>query len=328
MSENNTISAWAAYQEERNRGPVKAEEKTKPKMTSEEIKKKYFTPKDDETQFRVLPPKEEGGLPFEEVYFHDIYVNGSSKKMPCLHHYDGTPCPICNHSKELKAKSNDKETYPEKTDRDAFFKSSKFYEARKFYVFKGIDRNHEGDGVKFWRIKDNYKKDGIFDMIEPIVSRFHNKKGVDFTNIENGIDFVITTKDAEIPNTKRTYRKITSIQASDQEILHRKPEKVNDWINDTLTWRDVYRPINIYNQMNPTEYMEAVLEDKAPVWDDKNKTWLFKDDQGGLYRREPNNQQQGGASSTVSTGSNTTSNVADISGAIDMSSDTGDDLPF
>ena len=38
------------------------------------------------------------------------------------------------------------------------------YTPRKYYVVKGIDRDNEDHGVKFWRFKHKYTGDGVMDL--------------------------------------------------------------------------------------------------------------------------------------------------------------------
>jgi hypothetical protein len=328
--DNSAIERLFSYDDE-----LKAPKTTnfKPRLTGEEVKKKYFTPLEDETSFRILPPKD-GNIHFEEAYFHEVMVNGKIKKMPCLKHYDGSECPLCEHYDQLVKISNDKTLYPTEEERKKQFGAAFKFMARKFYVVKGIDRNHEGDGVKFWRFKENKKKDGIYDKIMPVVRGYYKRTQIDFTDIEKGLDLVITTVEDTIPGTSKTYRKVSSIISHMPEPLHTKEAKVKEWTEDTLTWRDIYKPVDIYGHMNAKEYLEAVRDNKAPMWDDKNRTWLFKDDKGEWYTKARKEEIEKTEASDADVAGATSMGIGNLAKSLPAQPETStfddgdDDLPF
>jgi hypothetical protein len=335
MSENtneksSAINRLFAYDDDL-KAPKNGTSKTR--LTSEEVKKKYFTPLEDETSFRILPPKDDG-IHFEIAHFHEMSVNGMvNKKMVCLKDYDGSHCPLCAHYDELVRISNDKTLYPTEEERKKQFGAAYKFMARKFYVAKGIDRNHEGDGVKFWRFKHNKKKEGIYDKIIPVVRGYFKRTEVDFTDVEKGLDLIITTVEDTIPNSTRTYRKVSSIIPQLPEPLHNKEAKVKEWVEDTLTWRDIYKPVDIYGHMNATEYLEAVRDNKAPMWDDKNRTWLFKDDKGEWYTKSRKEEIEKTEATDADVSSATSMGISDLTNALPSqpnttSFDDEDDLPF
>ena len=150
------------------------------KMSSEDRMKRYFTTvlpkgsKGEERRIRILPTKD-GSSPFVEVYFHEVQVDGKwvklydpkqeGKRSPLHEVYEGLMMTGVDTDKEL----------------------ARSYRSRKFYIVKVIDRDHEQDGVKFWRFKHNHKGDGVIDKIFPV---FRNKG--DVTNPENGRDLILS----------------------------------------------------------------------------------------------------------------------------------------
>ena len=225
------------------------------KFTSQEDRmKKYFTtllPKgvdSQERRIRILPTKD-GSSPFIEVYFHEIQVDGKWVKLfdP---KQDGKHSPLNEVFTALMATGVD-------TDKEL----ARTYRARKFYIVKVIDRDHEQDGPKFWRFKHNTKQDGIFDKIVPII----RSKG-DITDIEKGRDLLLSLALTKSGNGKE-YTTVNSIIQDDMTPLSTKPEEIKAWLDDPLTWSDVY-------SKKSEDYLEMVANGETPKWDAENKKWV------------------------------------------------------
>jgi|688.fasta_scaffold111012_3 hypothetical protein len=227
----------------------------KSKLSNEERLKKYFSeklPEKVKTQtktFRILPGKDEES-PFDEVYYHEKEVNGKFEKIYCLHHNDGEHCPLCEAKDAL---------YEEGTEKAKKLASALV--ARKFYVVKGIDRDKEEDGVKFWRFKHNYKGNGIYDKLMSIFKL----KG-DITDPREGRDIVISSG-----RDDKNYTVVNSIIPEDISILTKDKDKAKDWFNNVETHRDVYAKKSL-------EYMEIIAVNKTPVWDSESSKFISKED--------------------------------------------------
>jgi hypothetical protein len=220
----------------------------------EERMKKYFTtvlPKGEKTadrRIRILPTKD-GASPFVEIYFHEIQVDGKWVKL-----YDpkqeGKRSPLNEVKESLEATGleSDKEL-------------AKNYRARKFYIVKVIDRDHEADGPKFWRFKHNSKQEGILDKIFPIF----RSKG-DITDPATGRDLILTLT-LTVSNAGKEYTAITSIIQEDAGLLHTDKTVVEKWLADTLVWSDVY-------SKKPEEYLEMVANGETPKWNAETKKWV------------------------------------------------------
>lgn len=224
------------------------------KVSQEDRLKKYFTtllPKgarSGEKRIRIIPTKD-GSSPFKEVYFHEIQVDGNWVKL-----YD---------PKQEGKRSPLNEVYEGlmMTGVEADKVLARQYRARKFYIVKVIDRENEQDGVKFWRFKHNSKGEGILDKIFPL---FKNKG--DITDVEKGRDLIITLGLSKAGNG-REYTTITSIIPEDSSPLHTDNETSQSWIDDELTWSDVY-------SKKPEEYLEMIAKGETPKWDSETKKWV------------------------------------------------------
>lgn len=224
------------------------------KVSQEDRLKKYFTtvlPKgarSGEKRIRILPTKD-GSSPFVEVYFHEVQVDGDWVKL-----YD---------PKQEGKRSPLNEVYEGlmMTGVEADKVLARQYRARKFYIVKVIDRENEQDGVKFWRFKHNSKGEGVLDKIFPL---FKNKG--DITDLKTGRDLIITLGLTKAGNG-REYTTITSIIPEDQTPLHADKEISKSWVNDELTWSDVY-------SKKPEEYLEMIAKGEVPKWDSESKKWV------------------------------------------------------
>ena len=224
--------------------------------SSEERMKKYFTTvlksgsDGEERRIRILPMKD-GSTPFVEVFFHEVQVDGKWVKLwdPKM---DGKRSPLNEVKDSLEATGVE-------SDKDL----AKTYRSRKFFVVKVIDRDHEADGPKFWRFKNNSKGEGVFDKIYSILKN----KGDIFDPLK-GRDLTLSLNLTKSPNG-REYTVISSIIHEDPSPLSENEETAQKWLNDPLVWSDVY-------SKKPEEYLDMVAQGETPVYDKDAKKWVSK----------------------------------------------------
>jgi len=227
-------------------------------VSQEERMKKYFTTillkgeKSGQKRVRILPTSD-GSSPFKEVWYHEIQVDGKWVKLYDPGKNDGERSPLNEVYEELMStgKESDKEL-------------ARQYRSRKFYIVKVVDRDAEEDGVKFWRFKDNYKQEGILDKIIPI----WKAKG-DVTNAEEGRDLIIELTKSKTPGGKE-YTVVQTIMYDDPSPLHTDSAIKKEWLDDELTWNDVYTK-------KPEEYLEAIARGETPRWDSDLKKYVYGD---------------------------------------------------
>jgi lipopolysaccharide export LptBFGC system permease protein LptF len=152
------------------------------------------------------------------------------------------------------------------------------YRSRKFYIVKVIDRDNEQDGVKFWRFKHNYKNEGILDKIIPIF----RAKG-DITDDEKGRDIILELTKAKANNGKQ-YTVIQTIMYDDPNPVHEDEKTAKEWLEDTLSWSDVY-------SKKPIEYLEAIANGEVPKWDSVTGKYVYGDSSVGEESFGGNNTQ-------------------------------------
>lgn len=199
-------------------------------------------------QIRILPTAD-GSTPFVEVHAHKVLVDGEWKTFACLKHEKGEACPFCEAREALLAtgKESDKEL-------------AKKYNARKMYVVKVIDRDHEDEGVKFWRFNHDYRKEGIYDKIIGVLNAI--KK--DVTNAETGRDLLLT-----INRNQNNVPVVSAVASLDPSALSEDQELKELWLSDTRTWEDVY-------SVRTYDYLEIIVRGGIPVWDKEEKKFVDK----------------------------------------------------
>jgi len=248
-NEKNALDAMLAQYEKNNAPrPVKTEAKVYDL-------KNYFNTyikegiKSATKQIRILPTAD-GSTPFVEVHTHKVQVDGEWKTFACLKHEKGEACPFCEAREALLAtgKESDKEL-------------AKKYNARKMYVVKVIDREHEDEGVKFWRFNHDYRKEGIYDKIIGVLNAI--KK--DVTNAENGRDLLLT-----INRNMNNIPVVSAVASLDPSALSEDQEQKDLWMSDARTWEDVY-------SVRTYDYLEIIVRGGIPVWDKEEKKFVDKE---------------------------------------------------
>ena len=224
------------------------------KVSQEDRMKKYFTTvlpkgsKGEERRIRILPTKD-GSSPFVEVKFHEVQVDGKWVKL-----YDPA-------QENLRSPLNEVYDALMQTGVEADREAARNYRSRKFYIVKVIDRDHEDDGVKFWRFKHNIKQEGVLDKIFPI---FRNKG--DITDLEKGRDLILNLTLTK-SGTGKEYTVINSVIPDDASPLNENPEVAKQWAEDELVWSDVY-------SKKGEDYLEMVAKGETPRWDVDAKKWV------------------------------------------------------
>jgi len=254
----NSLDAVLAQYEQSKQGSSSSSSK----MSQDERMKKYFaailkdTEKQGQRRLRILPTPD-GSSPFKEVWYHEIQVDGKWQKFYDPGKNDNERSPLNEVYEELRS-----------TGKDSDKELAKQYLSRKFYIVKVIDRDAEDEGVKFWRFKHNYKNEGILDKIIPI----WRAKG-DITDPDNGRDIILELTKAKTPKGA-TYTVIQTIMYDDPAPVHEDKDLAKSWIDDELTWEDVY-------SKKPVEYLEAIARGETPRWDSEKGGYVYGDSTSG-----------------------------------------------
>jgi hypothetical protein len=201
-------------------------------------------------EIRILPSKN-GGTPFVEFHGHKVQVDGEWKTFACLKHEKGEACPFCEAREALLSTGleSDKEL-------------AKKYNSKQMYIVKVIDREHEDEGVKFWRFNHDYRKEGILDKIHGVLTALKTNR--DVTNPDSGRDLAIT-----INRNQNNVPVVSAIVALDSTPLSEDTDLTKEWLSDDRTWEDVY-------SVKTYDYLEIIVKGGIPVWDKEEKCYVDK----------------------------------------------------
>jgi hypothetical protein len=289
----------------------------KPKQTKEDILSKYFTPRNSVENFRILPPLQGRDI-IEKAFFHYVPVNKAiasgkgRRKIYCPAHNSprvpkldstgqpirdeqGNPvlvaqrCPLCERAASIKKNLDNSIKYIKKEDmtpeqlvirekNSAIFKEAGQWEAKKYYIVRGIDKGKAKDGIKYWRFKHNFKNQGVLDKLVPALKLFHEEHGKNPTDVNEGSDLYINVVDSSFGNIQ--YKDVSSITAKKPTPLYDDPIVVKQWLSDTSTWRDVYKEASMTRVLTSEQYLDRVAAGTDPYWDDRdqdNKRYVFPD---------------------------------------------------
>lgn len=226
---------------------------------------------------RFLPISATDGTVFYEIITHALKVDkeiakSGFKSYVCLNSKNidsNEECPICKKSKELFDKAAQARTEGNNALSKSLFKEACSLKKKRTFITRVIDRDHEEEGVKFWRFNENSKGEGVYDKL---MSLFKTRKeeaieeGEEDYNIfdlYNGKDIIINISKSLIPDGFGGVKETIAYNITDSGI--RKPlskdiEKANMWLNDPKTWKDVY-------SLKNAQYLELVVDGKIPVYD-------------------------------------------------------------
>lgn len=229
-------------------------------MSQEDRLKRYFTTylpkgtKSGQKTVRILPTPD-GSSPFKEVWYHEVQIDGKWTKLYDPGKNDGERSPLTEVYEELIS-----------TGKESDKKLASQYRPRKFYIVKLIDRENEDHGPKFWRFKDNYKQEGILDKVIPI----WRAKG-DITDANEGRDLIVELSKSKTPSGIE-YTVVQTVMYDDPCKLSDDESQQKEWVEDELTWQDVY-------SQKPVEYLEAIARGETPVWNSDLKKYVYGDDE-------------------------------------------------
>lgn len=278
-------------------------------------KKKVFDPKiylnvklaeeekTREVTIRILPAAPNSKKISTDIHIHSMKVpeevaKSGFKAFTCLNdshveEHDSRGCPFCNMFEQYKAeamKLKDKDGNISNIPLwKSLWKEAYKYQPKIAHIVRVIDREHEDEGVKFWRFNEWDNGKGCYDYLKEIYKTYNesaakreykkefgklpskkeeldefmkdeNGKVKEFYNVfnlEDGHDIKLTLTKGE--NTKdRTEIKIMA--EVDETPLTEDETLRTQWINDTKTWNDAYVVKNY-------DYLEVVMNGGIPVFD-------------------------------------------------------------
>lgn len=257
-----------------------------------------FSLKDSETtktvKVRFLPISAHDNTVFFDISTHALKVNkeiakSGFKSFVCLDDKkvgSNEECPICKKSKELFEKASQYRNEGNEILSKSYFKEACSLRKKRTFITRVIDRDHEEDGVKFWRFNENSKGEGIYDKLMALyemrkeesieenelvydeqnqcyIDKEGNRKNpYNIFDLYEGKDILVTVNKSEIPNGyggTRTTLAYNITDSGNKKPLSKDIDKANKWLNDEKTWKDVY-------SNKTANYLELVVNNEIPVY--------------------------------------------------------------
>lgn len=222
------------------------------------------------------------GNPFVKIFTHNVKVpvevsgaknaDKSYKNYICLsrtnginHDELGYKCPFCEINQSAYAES-EKET--DAIKKKEWRKISVQNIPRETVIVRCIDRDHQEDGVKFWKF--NIREDKT-DPYNQIINLFNlryeegKRSGVDINilDIYNGVDLTVKITRGNSAPTITDGRIPTPLSKDEKQL--------QDWLYDTKKWQDVFTA-------KPYEYLSLVANMRVPWKDKVTGKWVDKEE--------------------------------------------------
>ncbi len=257
---------------------------------------------------------------FTEYYGHEFSGNGRKYMVPCPKKNNGEPCASCDREEAMKKQGFDrrkavKEQFGEeamKNDAEAkaTLKQANYYSARKFYVVRGINRANQNVGARFWFIKENHKKQGIWDQLEPMIKQMVDS-GIDISDPQQGRDLNLTISQLPKFDNSGFYNGVTSMSFDPvPTALASTQEEVNRLVNDPIEWQQLREPVGVRGWLTPGQFIEEAINGRMPYWDvnvkvgDFSGAWIITPPNGvafvATYENSPEKRNQAAKAITES----------------------------
>lgn len=224
------------------------------------------------------PQSKTYGTPFVHVYSHNVKVpkeisKSGYKTYLCLaktngidHSKFGYKCPFCEINKAAYDEGSQKEKGS--IEQKELYKLSTSNLARESVIVRCIDRDHEDEGVKFWKFNIRDDKTDPYNQIMALW-KLRAEEGMragqelNILDVFNGVDLTIKITDGNSAPT------ITDGRISCP--VSKDPQKLQEWLYDKKTWQEVFTP-------KTYEYLKLVSAMKIPWKDKESGLWVDKDE--------------------------------------------------
>lgn len=284
------------------------ENSKKPKNDFQNLKKLSFDPKnylnlklkenerEKTVKVRFLPITATDSTYFFPIITHSLKVNkeianSGFKSYVCLNDEkteSDEECPICKKSNELFEKSAQARREGNEALSKSLYKEACSLKKKTTYITRVIDREHEDEGVKFWRFNENSQGNGIYDILNDLdktrakEALEEGEDGYSIFDLYKGKDIIINVNKSQIPDGFGGMKDKMSYNITDggnRKPLSKDVEKANAWLNDEKTWKDVY-------SLKSADYLDLVVNGKVPVFDRELGKYVEKKEGEEKARRE------------------------------------------
>lgn len=284
-------------------------------------------------KIRLLPISSTDGNVFFDIITHALKVDkeiakSGFKSYVCLDSEKAESkegCPICKKSKELFDKAEQALNEGNKVLSKSLFREACALKKKRTFITRVIDREHEDEGVKFWRFNENSQGKGIYDILMTLYetrkqeAKEDGEEDYSIFDLYNGKDIIISVTKSHIPDGFGGMKETIAYNITDsgnRKPLSKDVEKANAWLNDDKTWRDVY-------SLKTADYLDLVVNGKIPVYSKELGKYVEKVE----FDTEAKRAEEEAASEILKENyKSTTAELKVPSGVVD--NDSYDDLPF
>lgn len=255
-------------------------------------------------------------------------------------------CPICKKSRELFDESSKARKEGNEMLSKSLFKEACSLKKKRTFITRVIDRDHEDEGVKFWRFNENSKGEGIYDKLMSLYKtrkdesiddeclkfiqsddggyyvdeQGQQKEPYNIFDLYEGKDIIITVTKAQIADGHGGVRDTLAYNITDsgnKKPLSRDIDKANSWLNDEKTWKDVY-------SNKTADYLELVVNGQIPVYNRDLEKYVAKVESDVELKKA---EEEAASEILKADYSQSTEQTVAEPKAVDNSSEE-DDLPF
>ena len=277
---------------------------------------------------RFLPISSTDGTVFFDIITHSLKVDkevakSGFKSYVCLDDEkadSNEECPICKKSRELFDKAAEARKEGNEVLSKSLFKEACSLKKKRTFITRVIDRDHEDEGVKFWRFNENSKGEGVYDKLWTLnktraqEALEDGEENYSIFDLYNGKDIIINVSKSLIPDGHGGVKETIAYNITDsgnRKPLSKDVDKANEWLNDEKTWKDVY-------SLKGADYLELVVDGKVPV---------FNRELGKFVEKTENDKEQQRIEETIASEILTNKNV-DVVNNDNVNNVVEDDLPF
>ena len=274
---------------------------------------------------RFLPISASDGTVFFDIITHALKVDkeiakSGFKSYVCLNDKkteSTEECPICKKSKELFDKASKARQEGNESLSKSLFKQACSLKKKRTFITRVIDRDHEDEGVKFWRFNENSQGKGIYDILMALYetrkeeAKEDGEEDYSIFDLYNGKDIIINVSKSLIPDGFGGMKETIAYNITDsgnRRPLSKDIDKANAWLNDEKTWRDVY-------SLKSADYLELVVDGKIPVYSKELGKYVEKTE----FDKEAKQNEEAAAEEVLRE-----NNTEFVNNSID----NDDDLPF
>lgn len=279
---------------------------------------------------RFLPISATDGTVFFDIITHALKVDkeiakSGFKSYVCLNSEkaeSNEECPICKKSQELFDKAAQARKEGNEALSKSLFKQACSLKKKRTFITRVIDRDHEDEGVKFWRFNENSQGKGIYDILMTLYetrkqeAKEDGEENYSIFDLYNGKDIIINVSKSLIPDGFGGMKETIAYNITDsgnRKPLSRDVDKANSWLNDQKTWKDVY-------SLKSADYLELVVNGKIPVFNKESGKYVEKVE----FDAEAKKAEEEAATEVLKENYIPTENTEIVNNSVD----SDDDLPF